>query len=175
MVSTVPKVVSVEVVAAQPTETDKTMIAQLAAEAQRSLPERALIVKVRLRTIPPATGHGWALYVGKTRIPKYWEYPGGIYFKVLDEEFLSKHQGQALRFSENGTEFIETGVRLPGPRARRARRPVAVGELPLQSDVLSEPAPARAVRRRAGRKRARPARAKTARKTGGRKGRSRSG
>ena len=33
-----------------------------------------------------------------TRVPKYWEYAGGIYFKVLDEEFLAAHQGERLRF-----------------------------------------------------------------------------
>ena len=61
MESTVPKVVSVEVVAAQPTDTDRMMIGQLAAEAKRPMSDTAFIVKVRLEKIPPATGHGWAL------------------------------------------------------------------------------------------------------------------
>src|SRR5262245_52786998 len=98
MASTVPKVLSVEVVPARPTDTDSAMIAQLAAETDRRISDAAFIVKIRLATNPPATGHGWALYVGDTRIPKYWEYQGGIYFKVLDEEFLAEHQRHALRF-----------------------------------------------------------------------------
>jgi len=171
MASTVPKVVAVEVVPARPTETDRTMIAQLAAEAKRPIPETAFIVKIRLETIPPATGQGWALYVGDTRIPKYWEYPGGIYFKVLDEEFLADHQGQRLRFSENGEDFIETGVKLPRLGARPVKRVADARRLPPQSEVLEESAPARAVRTRAVRKRARPARAKATRKAARRKGR----
>ena len=78
MASTVPKVVSVEVVAARPTDTDRTMIAQLAADAKRSMPETAFIVKIALQEIPAPTGRGWALYVGDTRIPKDWETPAGF-------------------------------------------------------------------------------------------------
>jgi hypothetical protein len=147
------------------------MIAQLAAEATRPIPDTAFIVKIRLETIPPATGHGWALYVGDTRIPKYWEYPGGIYFKVLDEEFLADHQGQRLRFSENGKDFIDTGVKLPRLGARAVKRVAAARDLPLQSEVLEQPVPARAVRTRAGRKRVRPPGAKATRKAARRKGR----
>jgi hypothetical protein len=174
MPATVPKVRSVEVVAARPTEADRAMIGQLAAEARRPIPETAFIVKVRLETIPPPTGQGWALYVGDTRIPKYWEYPGGIYFKVLDEEFLVEHQRDKLRFSENDQDFVDTGVRLPGPRARGGRRGVNVRGLPSQSTVLSETVPVRAVRERAVGKRARPARTKAgigARRRKGRKSR----
>ncbi len=171
MASAVPKVVSVEVVAARPTETDSAMIAQLAADAERPISETAHIVKIRLEKVPPPTAHGWALYVGDTRIPKYWEYPGGIYFKVLDEEFLADHQRQKLRFSENGKDFIDTGVKLPGPGATRASRVADVRRLPLQSEVLNQTAPARSVRSRAVRKSARTARAKAGIKARARKGR----
>jgi hypothetical protein len=168
----VPKVVSVEVIAAQPTDADRAMSAQLSAETQRSLPDAAFIVRIRLETIPPATGQGWALYVGDTRIPKYWEYPGGIYFKVLDGAFLGEHQGEKLRFSENGETFVDTGRTLPGPRTSRAKGVAAARVLPTQSEVLSDVAPARPARnkatrekskrKKATRKRARPARAKKA-------------
>lgn len=131
-----PKVVSAEVVATQPTEADRTMIAQLGADARRSLPEHAFIVKIQLETIPPATGQGWALYVGDLRVPKYWEYPRGIYFKVLDEAFLAEHQREPLRFTQNGKDFVDTGVKLPGPGAP-ARRAAGARRLPLQVDVLS--------------------------------------
>ena len=172
MASTVPKVLSVEVVPARPTDTDSAMIAQLAAETDRPISYAAFIVKIHLATIPPATAHGWALYVGDTRIPKYWEYPGGIYFKVLDEEFLAEHQRHALRFSENGKDFIETGLKLPGPAVSRERPALDVRRLPLQSEVLSEAAQPRGVRARAVRKRARPAaRKKTGSKAKARKSR----
>lgn len=171
MSSTVPKVTSVEVVAARPTETDSTMIAQLAAETRRQISEAAFIVKIGLDKIPPATGHGWALYVGDTRIPKYWEFPGGIYFKVLDEEFLAEHQGEKLRFSENGTDFIDTGKKLPGPGASRATRAADVRRLPLQSDILNQPVSSRGARKGAARRSTRAKTGSRARKTKGRRSR----
>lgn len=142
MASAAPKVVSAEVVAAQPTEGDKPMLAGLSAEVGRRLPPEAFIVKIRLEEIPEPTGSGWALYVGDTRIPKYWEYPGGIYFKVLDQAFLDEHRGEPLRFSLNDQKFVNTGVKLPGPAAPRAAAARRARRLPEQSAVLAEtPAP----------------------------------
>ena len=110
-----PKVTAVEVVATQPTEADAAAIANLSAEQDRALPQVAHIVKVRLKTIPPVTSHGWALYVGDLRIPKYWEYEHGIYFKVFDPQFFVDHKGKRLRFSQNGVDFYDTGIKLPAP------------------------------------------------------------
>lgn len=143
MPSAPPKVVSAEVVAAQPTHADTPMIASLSKELNRRLPEAAFIVKVRLEKLPEPTGSGWALYVGNTRIPKYWEYPGGIYFKVFDQTFLTDHQGEPLRFSHNDQEFVDTAVSLPGPKPVPAAATGAARRLPLQSAVLSERGPAR--------------------------------
>src|SRR5262245_44053297 len=162
MASTVPKVVSVEVVPARPTETDRSMIAKLSVEVNRSIPDTAFIIKIGLEEIPPPTAHGWALYVGDTRIPKYWQYSGGIYFKVLDEEFLADHQRQKLRFSDNGVDFIDTGAKLPAPGAGGATRKAETSRLPLQSDVLGESTSARPTRARGGRKSARSGRARKA-------------
>jgi hypothetical protein len=142
MPSAAPKVVSAEVVAAQPTEADKPMLAGLSSEVGRRLPPEAFIVKIRLAEIPEPAGAGWALYVGDTRIPKYWEYPGGIYFKVLDQAFLEEHRGEPLRFSLNDQKFVNTGVKLPGPAAPRAAAATRARRLPEQSEVLAEaPAP----------------------------------
>jgi hypothetical protein len=138
MPSAPPKAISAQVVATQPTAADKPMLASLSSELNRSLPASAFIVKIKLDKVPEPTGAGWALYVGDTRIPKYWEYPGGIYFKVLDDTFLAEHRGKPLRFSQDDRTFVKTGVKLPGPESpgptdsRRARG------LPLQSEVLNE-------------------------------------
>jgi hypothetical protein len=138
MPSAPPKVLSAEVVATQPTEADVPAIARLSDELNRRLPSTAFIVKIRLEKIPEPTGDGWALYVGKTRIPKYWEYSGGIYFKVLDQTFLADHRGEPLRFSHDDREFVSTGVNLPGPEAPRAGASSGTRRLPLQSDVLND-------------------------------------
>jgi len=159
MPSAPPKVVSAAVVAAQPTDADTPMMDRLSSELNRPLPATAFIVKIRLEKLPEPTGDGWALYVGDTRIPKYWEYPGGIYFKVFDQSFLTEHQGERLRFSHNDKDFVNTGVKLPGPGAARARDTSDARRLPLQSDVLNDTGsrrPARATKRRVVRRRKNP-------------------
>ena len=82
---TPPKATAVEVVPAQPTQADRDAIAYLSGQANRALPGAAYLVLIELKVIPPATSEGWALYVGDFRIPKYWEYKDGIYFKVFDD------------------------------------------------------------------------------------------
>lgn len=159
MPSAPPKVVSAEVVAAQPTDADKSLLARLATELQRRLPASAFIVKIRLDRVPEPTGDGWALYVGDTRIPKYWEYAGGIYFKVFDDTFLTEHQGEPLRFSHDDRTFVNTGVTLPGPGAR-ATAARGARRLPLQSAVLSDTASERPSRARPARKPVKPASAR---------------
>jgi hypothetical protein len=152
MPSAPPKVVSAEVVATQPTDADTPMIASLSRELNRRLPAAVFIVKVRLEKLLEPTGDGWALYLGSMRIPKYWEYPGGIYFKVFDQTFLVDHQGEALRFSRNDQEFVDTGVKLPGPGEAQAATKAAARALPLQSKVLGERGAARPAGARAARK-----------------------
>jgi hypothetical protein len=156
MPSAPPKIVSAAVVATQPTAADSPMIGRLSSELNRRLPAAAFIVKIRLEKVPEPTGDGWALYVGDTRIPKYWEYPGGIYFKVFDPAFLSEHQGERLRFSHNDKDFVNTGVKLPGPGVAGAGAKSDARKLPLQSAVLNDmPArrPVRAKKRRPVRRR----------------------
>jgi len=154
MPSAPPKVVSAEVVAAQPTDADKPMLESLSSELHRTLPAAAFIVKIRLDKVPEPTGAGWALYVGDTRIPKYWEYAGGIYFKVLDDTFLAEHQGKPLRFSQDDRTFVKTGVKLPGPEGPRPTAAKGARRLPLQSAVLDEKSAERPSRARPARKRA---------------------
>jgi hypothetical protein len=169
MPSAPPKVVSAEIVAAQPTEGDTPMIARLSTELNRRLPAAAFIVKIELEELPEPTGDGWALYVGDTRIPKYWEYSGGIYFKVFDQTFLTDHRGEPLRFTHDGEKFVNTGVTLPGPRAASVDAGTRTRALPRQADVLSDAgAPRRAktrkTRTRAARAATKPRQARTSRR-----------
>ena len=115
-----PKINGVEVEAAKPTEADSMAIARLSAETNRSLPKIPYTVKVVIKTKPPVTSMAWALYVGDVLIPKYWEYEDGIYFTVLDPQFFSDHKGKPLRFSQNGIDFFDTGMKLPAPTAPAA-------------------------------------------------------
>ena len=133
-----PKVTAVEVVAARPTEADSAAIAHLSALADKSLPQVAYVVKVQLKTKPPATSMAWALYVNDVLIPKYWEYKDGIYFTVLDQEFFAENKGKRLRFSQNGVDFYDTGMKLAAPTkpAAASKSKGKVARLPLQADVL---------------------------------------
>lgn len=134
--STPPKIVSVEVVPAKPTEGDSKTIALLNAQTGKALPQVTYVVKIRLESVPPATSRGWALYVNDFRIPKYSAYEDGIYFKVFDPEFFSDHKGQRLRFSQNESEFVDTGMKLPAPTSRTPKRKGEPSRLPLQSEIL---------------------------------------
>jgi hypothetical protein len=133
--STPPQAVAVEVVATQPTESDSALMTQLDAARDKSLPPVVYIVRVKFKTMPEITSQGWALYVDDVRIPKYWAYSQGIYFKVFDPQFFKDNKGAKLRFSSNGTEFTETSLTLAAPQAagKSAR---AAAQLPRQDDVL---------------------------------------
>ncbi|HKU78192.1 MAG TPA: hypothetical protein VJR02_30055 [Pyrinomonadaceae bacterium] len=112
---TPPKITGIDIEAAKPNEADSEKIARISADTNRSLPQVAQVVRVRLSAKPPATSMAWRLYVDDVLIPKYWEYEDGIYFTVLDPQFFSDHTGEPLRFSQDGVDFFETGVKLPAP------------------------------------------------------------
>ena len=138
-----PKIAAVDVVTAEPSQAETMAIAHLSALTARSLPQVAYVVKVRLKTKPPVTSMAWALYVNDVLIPKYWEYADGIYFTVLDPQFFADHKGKRLRFSQNGIDFHDTGMKLPAPTApavaSKAKGKAAkskTARLPLQADVL---------------------------------------
>jgi hypothetical protein len=129
---TPPNAVEVEVVATRPTASDRATIDHLTRTAGRVLAPVTYLVKVRLDPMPPATSTGWALYVDDFRIPKYWQYPEGIYFTMVDPQFFQDHRGGALRFSSNGADFIDTGLALSEPEVV----PQDAADLPEQADVL---------------------------------------
>jgi hypothetical protein len=108
-----PKITAVEVTAAQPTEADSAAIAHLSAASNRSLPQVVYVVKVRLKSKPPATSMA---------------------------QFFADHKGQRLRFSQNGVDFHDTGVKVPAPAAPAKSKGKAAkskrARLPLQADVL---------------------------------------
>ena len=132
----VPKAVAVEVVAARPSETDRATIKYMSAQLNRPIRDEVYLVKVRLEAVPPATGLAWALYVGDDRVPKYFAYEKGVYFKVFDPQFLAEHDGQSVRFSLDGTEFLDTGLKLEKTKAVVEAAALAKSPLPEQADAL---------------------------------------
>ena len=67
---TPPRIAAVEVVASQPTDSDRGVIAHLKARDNVPLQEVAYVVKIRFEEFPPVTSHGWALYVKDYPVPK---------------------------------------------------------------------------------------------------------
>jgi hypothetical protein len=135
-----PNAVAVDVVATQPTDADRAAISYLGTTTDELIPPITYLVMVRLDPIPPATSMGWALYLDDFRVPKYWEYKDGVYFKVYGPQFFRDHQGKRLRFSANHTEFIDTGLVLD--QATVAALPTDAAELPRQEEVLGIARPA---------------------------------
>jgi hypothetical protein len=131
-----PKAVAVEVVAARPSEADRATIRHISTQERRPLRDEVYLVKVRLEALPPPTAIGWALYLDDYRLPKYWTYPHGVYFKVHDPKFLAEHEGQSLRFSTNGTEFVDTGLKLEKTRPVVEAAARGATPLPEQADAL---------------------------------------
>ncbi len=126
-----PNIAGIEVVPAQPDQADSMALTHLSALPDGTLPQVAYVVKVKLKSKPPVTSLAWGLYVKDVRIPKYWEYEDGIYFTVIDPEFFSEHKGERLRFSHDGVEFHDSGMKLPGVSA--STTPVAAVSAALAS------------------------------------------
>ena len=132
-----PKIAAIQIVAAQPTEVDRTASAQ----AGREEPLDAVyVVKLRLKEKPPVTSMAWRLYVGDELIPNYWEYEDGIYFTVPDRRFFTQKKGKLLRFSLDGEEFVSAGkkltTRVPSVGAKTRSGSKKAGKLPRQAEVL---------------------------------------
>ena len=51
-------------------------------------------------------------------------------------QFFIDHKGGKLRFSQNGTDFTDTGLKLVAPKAPKKKSPRAAARPPLQDDVL---------------------------------------
>jgi hypothetical protein len=128
---TPPKIVAVEVVASQPTDSDRSVMAHLKARDNTLLEDVAYLVKIQFEEIPPVTSHGWALYVGNERVPKYWAYKGGIYFKVFDPNYFVEHDGQLIQFSTDGVELIDSAKKLVRPKTNVMKAAAAKSKLPL--------------------------------------------
>jgi hypothetical protein len=138
MAVSAPVAVAIEVVATQPVEADDAALAHVRRQTGVVRMPVTYVVKVRLAAVLQATGSGWALYVDDFRIPKYWQYAVGIFFKIFDPRFFSEHEGGAVRFSADaGVSFVETGLTLSGADVSRDTAD-ASSELPTQQEVLRQ-------------------------------------
>ena len=133
-----PKVKSVEIAMVQPEAADVRRLAHLRAISNAALDPVLYLVKVYLDKPLPATGTGYALYVGDERIPKYTAFLGGIYFKVHDPGLLDAHWGKPLRFSTDMETFVDAEANFPANFAPTALTDdISVG-LPTMRSALQK-------------------------------------
>ena len=136
-----PEVSSIEVRAAQPKAADSRKIQYICDIKNRSAEDIVYIVKLYMDDVEPFyTSAGLRLFVGDHEIKEYSGFKNGIYFKVYDPDFLAENGGEMVRFTADGVEFIDTGVRLPSAPAGVGLAATAglATELPSQDQVLAE-------------------------------------
>jgi hypothetical protein len=141
-----PNVVSVEVIPAQPKPADLKNIGHIAETEGVPLDPVAYVVKITLETMPPVTSQGFELYLDDYRVRNYRSFQHGIYFKVFNPRFFTKHGGKQIRYCLAGERFQDTGFRLPRgkphPSTRAVPQPAETASrslepLPSQEEVLS--------------------------------------
>jgi hypothetical protein len=132
-----PNFTKVEIVMVQPEAADHRKIAHIRATSNPAIQPVLYLVKVYLEKPLPATGSGYALYLGEERIPKYTEFPGGIYFDVHDPIILERHRGEPIRFRTDMQEFVKSTANLPAIPVSTLD---ASGQasLPTKSDALQK-------------------------------------
>ena len=89
---------------------------------------------MQVSVISSSRVRGWALYVDDFRIPKYWGYKEGVFFKIFEPQFFQDHRDQSLRFSLNGVDFVDTGLKL-SPHVKTEAE-INLWQLPSQEEVL---------------------------------------
>ncbi|MGH8547421.1 MAG: hypothetical protein ACRERU_02225 [Methylococcales bacterium] len=89
---------------------------------------------------PFYTSRGYRLFIGENEIKKYAGFRHGLFFKVYDPDFLAENVGKMIRFSVDGVDFSDTGVRLPDHSVGvlAAASLTDDGGLPTQEQVLAE-------------------------------------
>lgn len=130
----VPEVESVEVIAAQPKRADMKCLDVLRATTDSVVEDQVFIIKVLFKESPPITSMGLELYVGDQIIPKYWSLEKGIFFKVIEPEFLEKNAGSDISFATPDGERVATGIKLEVPQSDSDLDPDAL--LPTQDEVI---------------------------------------
>ncbi|MDR3419509.1 MAG: hypothetical protein P4L83_25295 [Nevskia sp.] len=70
-------------------------------------------VMLHLPAMPPVQSTGYHLWIGDKRIPQYFEFPGGISFKMHDASDLAELYRQPIRFVSDRGEDLHTGASFP--------------------------------------------------------------
>jgi len=136
--ATPPRVEAVQIVVTRPTVPDHRTLAHLREAEKRDLENAVYLVKLRLETVPQPSSLAWALYLRNERVPQCWAYKHGIFFKVFDPQFLERRDGHELRFSLNGSDFVDTGHRLQWSASRSAKTAHPAAPLPTQDEALQD-------------------------------------
>lgn len=134
-----PEITNVEVIPTQPKPADVRSIEYIQTTNNITLDNVTYIVKISLKNPLPVTSQGFTLFLDNYRVSKYFQFPGGIYFKVYDPNFLTERAGNKLLFSIPGVGVRDTGYQLPDNSTSLVEtigtRSTSI--LPTQEEVLS--------------------------------------
>ena len=138
-----PVVEGIDIVKARPEHNDVRSLDAIQTRESVSLEPSVWMVVLSLDHVPEPTGSLLRLYLDDYWVQKYWAFSGGIYFKVYNPRFFTKHGGKTFRFVSESGSVYETSQRLPDRAPEQAaRRPAALAdtarELPSQREVLDQ-------------------------------------
>ena len=136
MAADLPKLRQIHTVRALPNPADNRSCDFIARREDIQLEPAVWLVALLLDRVPEPGGSTFFLHLGDYRVAKYWGFRGGIYFKVFNPRFFTKHGGKEVLFVAESGAVLRSGQRLPAspPRTFAADAGTA---LPTQSEALA--------------------------------------
>lgn len=92
---------------------DSQNITYLNSIEPNNINETTYVVKIWLMNKITVTNVSIDLLFNEYRVRKYYEFDGGIYFKVFNPRFFEKHSNKEIFFLVGNVELVETGWKFP--------------------------------------------------------------
>lgn len=115
------RVLAIDVHRVEPDATDRSNLEFLS--QTEAVENDVFLVRVHTSGLPPASPLGIEFRLGDYAVRKFSEWNGGVYFKVYNPRFFTKHGGKPLRVSVDGIRFEDTGLVFPSSPPEKAPHP----------------------------------------------------
>ncbi len=102
-------------------------------------PDVAFLVKLNVSGELPSNSMGLQLSFDDYSVRKYNQHKNGIFFKVYNPRFLTKHSGKKIYFSTGGSDKQATGITFPDiPNQSAIDKLIeSANEIPLAEKLLN--------------------------------------
>ena len=104
---------NIEIIPTQTLPEDSQNIAYLNSIEPNNINEATYVVKIWFANNVPVTNISIDLLFNEYKVRKYFEFDGGIYFKVFNPRFFEKHSNKKIFFLVGNIELVETGWKFP--------------------------------------------------------------